>query len=43
MVVCAKMAEAELIEMLFGLWGRMGKRNHVLEPRDPETLPWRPI
>jgi len=29
MVICAKMAE--LIEMLFGLWTRMGPRNHVLD------------
>jgi len=28
-VVCAKMAE--LIEMPFGLWARMGLRNHVLD------------
>jgi len=28
MVICAKMAEP--IEMPFGLWARMGPRNHVL-------------
>ena len=27
-VICAKMPEP--IEMLFGLWARMGRRNHVL-------------
>ena len=29
MVICAKMAE--LIELLFGLWARMGPRKHVLD------------
>jgi len=28
-VICAKTAEP--IEMLFGLWARMGRRNHVLD------------
>jgi len=28
-VICAK--AAKLIEMLFGLWARMGPRNHVLD------------
>ena len=28
-VSCAKMAE--LIDMPFGLWARMGRRNHVLD------------
>jgi len=28
-IICAKMAE--LIEMLFGLWVRMGPRNHALD------------
>jgi len=30
-VICAK--TAELIEMSFGLWARMGRRNHVLDGR----------
>jgi len=29
MVVCAKTAEP--MGMLFGLWARMGRRNHVLD------------
>jgi len=29
MVVCAKTVEP--IGMPFGLWGRMGRRNHVLD------------
>ena len=33
--MCAKKAEA--IEMLFGLWARMGTRNHVLDG-GPEML-----
>jgi len=34
---CAKTAEP--IEMLFGLWARVGSRNHVLdvEPRYPDA------
>ena len=33
MVICAKMAEP--IEMAFGLWARIGPRNHVLDG-DPD-------
>jgi len=29
MVICAK--TAELIEMSFGLWAQIGRRNHVLD------------
>ena len=35
MVICAKTAEP--IEMPFGLWARMGRRNHVLDG-DPAAL-----
>ena len=34
-VICAKTAEP--IEMQFGLWARMGPRNHVLD-ESPEVL-----
>ena len=36
---------AEPIEMPFGLWARMGRRNHVLDgvQRCWGTLPWQPI
>ena len=34
-VICAKMAEP--IEMPFGFWARMGRRNHVLDG-GPEVL-----
>ena len=34
-VVCAKTAEP--IEMPFGLWARMGRRNHVLD-QSPEVM-----
>jgi len=34
-VVCAKTAEP--IEMPFGLWARMGRRNRVLD-KSPEVL-----
>jgi len=34
-VICAKTAEP--IEMPFGLWARMGRRNHVLDG-GPEVL-----
>jgi len=36
-VICAKTAEA--IQMPFGLWARMGPRNHVLDG-GPEPPPW---
>ena len=35
MVICAKTAEP--IKMPFGLWARMGPRNHVLDG-SPEVL-----
>ena len=35
MVICAK--TAQLIEMLFGLWARIGRENHVLDG-GPEVL-----
>jgi len=46
MVICAKTAEP--IEMPFGLWARMGPRNHVLDTGpevlgDVAMLPWQPI
>jgi len=44
MVICAKMAEP--IKMPFGLWARMGSRNHVLGGGSTGAkvmLPWQPI
>jgi len=42
-VSCAETAEP--IDLLFGLWTRMGPRNHVLDgvQRCWGTLPWQPI
>jgi len=36
---------AKLIEMPFGLWAPMGRRNHMLDggPAVLRTLPWQPI
>ena len=36
MVICAKTAEP--IEMSFGLWARMGRKNHALEYGGPAVL-----